>query len=866
MLAFYQAADPLTPIDPDRQAMRQKIKTAAQNALDYLAAEFAFQSFEGKRMPPFRRNYGNKEDVDFYSSDYVPHIFGVLTGAYVFSDDETGPYHWERIDQQGGFALWALLSGYRVPHPIHDFMLNKHGGYFARIQTRYSSDSYPLKFMIDPGGIADLDPAFARPRYFQDVSSGDTSPESYDVAGPGDFKPVTQLYFATRDYLNSAGGHNEPYYSEIKIPRSLIELLIIGIVLPPIAGILALIGKQLNSLINKLLEKSLRGSDVNSRPSTLITRGDLQIQGETDIDALERVLPAMRGQDDYWASKNLSTYKSFSLGYTFKPGQERHQDWPQRYPQAWNEFRVEQFGIGRASVHVFDFTAQPDHPLAGHYWVLAKFSKSENKGQFRNYGRGFWEVVPGHQFPNAAALAAHIRDINPAKHFDNDEDHHYTYRLASTGERVVIHNRFGSTATDQAILEIRTPDETPIPLTRYTADLRDEAALRQLPLMDVWQVDRDYNFTGMKYAHADGHGRVVIHNPFVDETLILDSSDYRVPTRSSNTAAFITTQLPAINGTQGQIPSVGALALDTDVIYATHYFVPALFKPSLQPGELVALDRDTLTPIKRVTVGKAPHAIAIHHATQRVYVVNYQDHSLSVIDGGSFAVLDTLVFAGWGEYSAAVSQKYHRVFVIQAGQKRVLVIDGQTRTQLAPMNNLPIAGDIVVDEATDRLYVIVTNAANARLQDVVEFEISAEGQRELRRTTMDGQVSRSSEMAVDAEQLYVINNHPLPNVPTNQKLTVLDRRTLTVIDTVPLRTGGLGVAASASQNVVYVTTMEDVQVIDARTRQVLRKIPLNAGQAKGVVAVDERTGAAYFGGSGNSMVTLIGPAPVALGQ
>lgn len=870
ILAFYQAADLLFPNDPDRQ----KIKVAAQNALDYLAAEFAFQSFEGKRMAPFRRNDNKKANVAFYASDYVPHIFGVLTGAYVFADDESGPYHWERLGQEGGFALWALLSGYRVPHAIHDLMLNKHGGYFARIQTRYSKDSYPLNVTIDPGGITDIDPDFARPRYFQDVSSGEVQPENYDVAGSGDFTPVTQLYFATPTYINSAGGSNAPYYPEIKLPTSLIELLIIGIVLPPIAGILAVIGKQLNHIINSIgFVKKLRSSDVNSRPSVLITRGNLQVGGDTNIASLERMLPAMRGQDDYWASQNLTTYKSFSLGYTFKPGDERHQDWPQRYPDSWNDFLVKRVGIGRAAFHVFDFTAQPEHPLAGHYWVLAKFSKDADKGQFRNYGRGFWEVVPGHQFPNADALRAHIKDTNPASHFDNDEDHDYKYRLATTGELVTIHNRFGSSATNQAILEIRSANGDLIPLNRYTANMGDEAGLRQLPLLDVWQVDRDYNFTGMKYAYGDGHGRVMIHNPFLGETLTLDSSDYRSPSRTLDKRGLITGTLPPIDGTEGQIPSVSALLLDQDLIYATHYFVPELFQHSTQPGELVALDRHTLQPIKRITVGKSPHAIGLHQASNQLYVVNYQDTRITVVDAATFTVLKTMTFPGSALIEIAVSQKYHRIFVTQPAQKRIIVIDGQTLTELASITNLPMVTTVVLDEPTDRLYAVAHNGADPTRQDVIELAISNQGQQEVRRTTIDGQVSVFSEMAVDANRIYVINKDPhIAGDQEHQQLTVLDRQNLTVVDKIPLQSrAGIGVATCLSQHIVYVITQYHILVIDAHSLQVLRTILLTeyqsvAYQPKGAVVVEPHTGIAYFGGAGTSNLVRYGVPLVDLGQ
>lgn len=872
ILAFYQASGLLFSSDPGRQ----KIKIAAHNALDYLAAEFAFQSFEGKRMAPFRRNYEHIKDLAFYQSDYIPHVFGVLTGAYVFPDDETGSFHWARIDQEGGFAIWALLSGYRVPRGIHDFMLNKHGGYFARIQTRYSKNAYPLNFTVDPGGILDRNPEFARPRYFQAVSSGEVSLENYDLVGAGDFTPVTQLYFATRDYLNSGGGHNLPYYGEVKLPRSLIERLIIGIVLPFIPGILALIAKQLNELINNLpFVRKLRGSDVNSRPSVLITRGNLPIRDGASIEALEQVIPAMRGQDDYWASRNLTTYKSFSLGYTFNPDDERHLDWPQRYPQAWNDFRVELFGTGRASVHIFNFTAQPDHPLAGYYWVLGQFSKSANKGQFRNYGRGFWEVVPGHQFPSASALAEHIRQTNPPSHFDNDEDHHYTYQLASTGERVVIHNLFGSTATDQAILEIRMQDGTQIPLNMYTADLRDSAGLRQIPLLDAWQVDRDYGFTGSRYAHANGHGRVVIHNLFVGETLTLDSSDYRLPMRSLDpTGGRFSRNLPILPGSAGATTSIVGVTLSNNVVYATHYVdgtssqvVTAKFpedstasqQSDVPPGELVALDSETLNVLGRVTVGCRPRAVGLHHASKRIYVMNRSDVSVSVIDGNNYTPVQTISFQGFAPIEMAVSQKYHRVYITQPGQKRILILDGNTLDQLAPMTDLELNGDVVIDEPTDKLYTLTTSDLNPFRLDLIEFEITATGQHELRRTTVDGNVSKHAKMAVDAERLYVINNGRTgPDNGTGQQLTVLNRADLTIQGHVPLQTGaGNAVAASASQNVAYVVATNDLKVIDTITLQIIHTVPTASSSTHAGIAVDERTGRAWYGATNSS--TLYGP-------
>jgi hypothetical protein len=49
--------------------------------------------------------------------------------------------------------------------------------------------------------------------------------------------------------------------------------------------------------------------------------------------------------------------------------------------------------------------------------------------------------------------------------------------------------------------------------------------------VQVWEVDRNYDFTGREYAYAAGDGRVRIENPFVGDILTLDSSNHSNPTR-----------------------------------------------------------------------------------------------------------------------------------------------------------------------------------------------------------------------------------------------------------------------------------------------------------------------------------------------
>ncbi len=424
--------------------------------------------------------------------------------------------------------------------------------------------------------------------------------------------------------------------------------------------------------------------------------------------------------------------------------------------------------------------------------------------------------------------------------------------MATTGETIVIHNRFGSSATDQAFFQMLNEDGFPVSINGHSANNAHLEELRSLPLMDVWQVDRNYQFTGRKYAYADGHGRVTVNNPFVGENLAIDSADYRFPARSIADTNLNVFQLPPLPNTAGQVPAVSALATSGELLFVTQYYVPAGASQSPQPGELLMLNRADLTVRRKVTVGRSPHAIAVHESSGMTYVLNYDDISLSIVEGHNFTLAQTMTFPGFGLIEVGVSQKYHRVYITQPGQKRLIVVDGATRTQLPDVANLPVTGPVVIDEETDRMYVSVANQ-NPQRQDIVEFEITADGQHELRRANVDNQVSRPSKLAFDQQWLYVLNFGALsgtpPNTPPGQKVTIIDRPSHSEARQIALNTGGaLSIGASGSQGILVIATLANFQVLDSQYGALLWTYPVT-GQPKGAVAVVEATGEYYFGGS-----------------
>jgi len=491
ILNLYMGANALHQTDSG-----QRLKMAAQNAMEFLIAKFTFQSFECKRIAPMRRNWDYRRRYGIGNNDYMIDMIGMMSGAYAFNDkintanneNPISRYDFRSMGRGGSYALWAALmmsrTNYVLPDSLYDFLHHKHQGYWTRINTIYTTDHYPLRTHWQI--------------YFDDTGEG------YSRHTNGTFSSSPELYFCTPDFLNSSGGYGVKYFPN---PIQYNER-----------------GKVYNFL---------------SVPYTVIPKGDIGRDWGNDGDDFEKMhheILVMSGNENYpFESKNIWTYKNFSYGYTHddENNDNQHRNWPQKYPPEWNSFPESKkaiLQIGRAHFKIFDLKN-----LHGFYVILAQVSKQKKEGQLREYGRGFWEIVPGYMFGSVAALTQRVKDFNPESHFPNLTDdngtHHYWYKLAVSGDTLKLDDKVGAKGSDKSIMEIKDHTGREIDLTEVHTNLQHPEILKNMPLIDVSEVDQNFRFTGIKYATAPGNGRLEVYNPFVGERLILDSRDIMNPRR-----------------------------------------------------------------------------------------------------------------------------------------------------------------------------------------------------------------------------------------------------------------------------------------------------------------------------------------------
>ncbi|MGL1901340.1 MAG: hypothetical protein OCC49_04320 [Fibrobacterales bacterium] len=480
--------------------MNRTIQTAALNALDYLSVKYAFQSLENKRIAPMRRNFGYKERLGYYQNDYMPHIWGALTGEYQFDDTngslyfpelptsaERLPYHFSTAGQPAGFALWASLSDYRIPKATLAFMQSKNSGVWSKMQSQYTNRHYDVSFtfniMAQPPEPADI-----AHRYFNDDKS---------VFMDGESRPVTELQFITDDYSNVSGGLYQQYNQYI----------------------VNLLGTTLDAA---MLSDGFKQYDALAKPQTLILKGDNGYWNSDLTELSQTTLTLNKSGNEFWKNANAVTYKNFSM---VSIPSSTNPETTRVFPESWQNALSHSYIFNTTSIQIYDFRYSEAHPLNGYYIIMGSRIAGDQQ-------QVWWEVVPGNHYFSPwmlgwCTLISNYRTI--AQTNSND----FTYSIAPSYERITISP--DSTIEDCfSISRIRNylgQEVDPVRFSHNSCTNQNSGRL-----IDVWEVDTQYQFTGVQYVRGEG-GLIEIYNPAVPrnyQSVIIDSRDYTNPINSNN--------------------------------------------------------------------------------------------------------------------------------------------------------------------------------------------------------------------------------------------------------------------------------------------------------------------------------------------
>src|ERR1019366_940460 len=90
------------------------------------------------------------------------------------------------------------------------------------------------------------------------------------------------------------------------------------------------------------------------------------------------------------------------------------------------------------------------------------------------------------------------------------------------------------------------------------------------------------------------------------------------------------------------------------------------------------------------TVGNGPQGLAVNTVTNKIYVPNSADNTVTVIDGATLAT--TVVAAGGDPIEVAVNSLTNQIYVANYTGNTVTVIDGATNNTSTVNDSHSVAG------------------------------------------------------------------------------------------------------------------------------------------------------------------------------
>jgi YVTN family beta-propeller protein len=242
-----------------------------------------------------------------------------------------------------------------------------------------------------------------------------------------------------------------------------------------------------------------------------------------------------------------------------------------------------------------------------------------------------------------------------------------------------------------------------------------------------------------------------------------------------------------------------------------------------------------------VTVGMAPTEIAVNPVTNKIYVTDFGGGSVTVIDGATNTVTATVTVGSTPE-AIAVNPVTNQIYVANTGSANVTVINGATNTVTATVAAGIDPEAVAVNPVTNTVYVANLGSANVTVINGATNTATA--------TVNTG--NEPSAVAVNpvTNQVYVANTD-------DNNVTVIDGATNTAAATVNTGVQPVAVAVNPVTNQIYVTNHNtaNVTVIDGASNTATATVA--AGTSPLAVAVNPLTNQVYVTNLSSSNVTVI---------
>jgi YVTN family beta-propeller protein len=290
-------------------------------------------------------------------------------------------------------------------------------------------------------------------------------------------------------------------------------------------------------------------------------------------------------------------------------------------------------------------------------------------------------------------------------------------------------------------------------------------------------------------------------------------------------------------------------------------------------------------PTVSIPVGVVPTGAACDDATGNVYVANGDSANVSVINGTTNTVTNTIVVGGAPEGMTYVAQTGY-IYVTNLGSPNLSVINGPTDKLVG---SIPVASgtsDVAYDPMNAYLYVANIAYNNVEVlnittnQSVTNISVGT-GPEHVAVDVATGYVYVSNVGSANVSVINGTTNHVVVTIPTtsqpggiaydaangyvyvangNGNVTVINGTTNQVVELIPVPFATVSAAYDSANGQIYIgTDTESVAVINGTTNTVLGLQPVGEGPYS--LAYDPLNGYVYAANLGSDNVTAIGAIP-----
>ncbi|HEV2396451.1 MAG TPA: hypothetical protein VGS27_05900 [Candidatus Sulfotelmatobacter sp.] len=139
--------------------------------------------------------------------------------------------------------------------------------------------------------------------------------------------------------------------------------------------------------------------------------------------------------------------------------------------------------------------------------------------------------------------------------------------------------------------------------------------------------------------------------------------------------------------------------------------IRSLFSAGLVLAATCFVASSATSTVKSIPVGNAPRFLTVNQITNRIYVSNLTDSTVSVIDGASDSVIATIPVGSFPE-AVDVNSVTNLIYVANLLSGTVSVIDGASNAVVATISGVVSPFGVAVNPITNQIFVSSSNGQN----------------------------------------------------------------------------------------------------------------------------------------------------------